>query len=398
MADLTTSPRQAGLFPGGPGRARPLAFEHPVFVTRPLLPALSDYTSRLEAVWASQQLTNAGLEHRSLEAELRTSLGAPWLSLLANGSLALLIGAQALGWGGEVITTPFTFPATPHALTRNGITPVFADIDPDTMCLDPASVSKLVGPRTRGILGVHVYGMPCDVSGLEAVAREHGLTIMYDAAHAFGTEIAGAPIASFGDATMFSFHATKLFHTAEGGALAVADPARKQTVDLLRNFGIASPDSVLMPGINAKMSELHAAMGRLVLELVPEERSRRRAVRESYRGGLAGIPGVRLVELPASVTHSEQYLIARVNAAEAGVSRDELHDRLLEFNIVSRKYFSPLCTEYECYRDLVAGGSSATRNAAKVATEVLALPFFSGLDEISIDNICSAIRYVVATA
>lgn len=373
--------------------ASPLPFEQPIYVTRPMLPPLEEYTTLLQEVWGSGWLANGGDQHRALEAELSQWLQTPELSLFNNGTIALIVACQAMRLSGEVITTPFTFPATPHVLSWNNITPVFADIDPDTLCIDPASAESLVNSRTSGILGVHVYGVPCDVRGFDTLARTYGLGVVYDGAHAFGTRVDGRPVASFGDATMFSFHATKLFHTAEGGALAVNDPDLKRRIDLLKNFGIKNENEVVMPGINGKMSELQAALGRVVLRHVDAERQSRAALRQVYEQRLDGIPGLRLLHLPAGVTDSLQYLVLRVEAGQAGCSRDVLHERLKRYNIITRKYFHPLCSEYSCYRQLPTASPRHLPNAYRVASEVLTLPFFGALAVDDVHRICDAIQY-----
>ena len=373
--------------------AAPSVFDKPVFVTRPLLPPLAEYTQLLQEVWDSGWLANGGAQHRALEAELSQWLGSPHLSLFNNGTIALIVACQALRLSGEVITTPFTFPATPHVLSWNNITPVFADIDPETLCIDPSQAEALVSHRTSGILGVHVYGVPCDVFALDTLSRAHGLRVVYDGAHAFGTRIDGKPIASFGDATMFSFHATTLFHTAEGGALAVNDPDLKKRIDLLKNFGIKNEDEVIMPGINGKMSELQAALGRIVLSHVDVERQRRAAIRALYQARLSPIAGLRLLAMPAGVTDSLQYLVLRVNATAAGCNRDTLHDRLKRFNIITRKYFNPLCSDYSCYSQLPSANPSRLPNAYRVAGEMLVLPLFGELSDDDVHHICDAIGY-----
>ena len=374
-----------------PHASTPVPFAQPIYVTRPMLPPLSEYTALLQEVWDSGWLANGGEQHRALEAELVQWLRVPHLSLFNNGTIALVVACQALRLAGEVITPPFTFPATPHVLRWNNITPVFADIDPETLCIDPAGVESRVTPSTTGILGVHVYGVPCDVHALDGIARSHGLRVVYDGAHAFGTQIDGQTIASFGDATMLSFHATKLFHTAEGGALAVNDPELKQRIDLLKNFGIKNEEEVVMPGINGKMSELQAALGRVVLRHVGQERQRRAAVRQVYEQRLAGIEGLRLHAMPAGVTNSLQYLVLRVNAEQAGCSRDTLHERLKRYNIITRKYFHPLCSEYSCYRQLPSASPQQLPNAYRVASEVLALPLYGALSGDDVHRICDTI-------
>ena len=358
-----------------------------------MLPPLGDYTELLQDVWASGWLANGGAQHQALEAELAQWLQVPHLSLFNNGTIALMVACQALRLTGEVITTPFTFPATPHVLSWNNVTPVFADIDPETLCIDPASVATRVTPRTSGILGVHVYGVPCDVNALGAIAQNHRLRVVYDGAHAFGTQINGQPIATYGDATMFSFHATKLFHTAEGGALAVNTPELKQHIDLLKNFGIKNENEIVLPGINGKMSELQAALGRVVLRHVAAERQRRAAILQVYEQRLAGIPGLRLHGMPDGVTNSLQYLVLRVNADQAGCNRDTLHERLKRYNIITRKYFHPLCSDYDCYRHLPTARPQHLPNAYRVVSEVLVLPLFGALTADDVHRICDAISY-----
>lgn len=381
--------------------AAPPPFAEPVFVTRPLLPPLPEVMRALEPVWASGWLTNNGAAHRSLQARLATVLGAPHLSLYGNGTLALVVGLKALGLepgAGEVITTPFTFPATVHALQWCGLTPVFADIHPHSLCLDPAAVAARIGPRTVGILGVHVYGMPCDVVALEALAARHHLALAYDGAHAFGTTAHGRPVAQWGDATMYSFHATKLFHTAEGGALALRNPAHKQRAELLKNFGIVDEDTVALAGINAKMNEVQAALGHVVLDHLGAERSRRAAIRALYAQRLRGLPGLNLLEMPPGVEDSLQYLVLRVSAAQAGISRDELHARLKHYNIITRRYFHPLCSRYPLYSSLPSAHPAELPVAEAVATEVLSLPLHGGLSEGDVHRIADAICHEVARA
>ncbi len=371
----------------------PLPFEQPVYVTRPVLPPLADYTALLQEVWASGWLTNGGAQHQALEVELGQWLQAPHLSLFNNGTIALIVACQALRLSGEVVTSPFTFPATPHVLSWNNVTPVFADIDPETLCIDPNRVEALITPQTSGILGVHVYGIPCDVLALQTLAHSRSLRVVYDGAHAFGTQINGRAISSFGDATMFSFHATKLFHTAEGGALAVNDPELKQRIELLKNFGIKNENEVLMPGINGKMSELQAALGRVVLRHVDAERQRRASIRAQYQSRLAALPGLRLLHMPAGTTDSQQYLVLRVEAEAAGCTRDALHERLKRYNIITRKYFHPLCSDYSCYSHLPSASARNLPVAYRVASEVLTLPCFGALTDGDVQRICDAIAY-----
>jgi dTDP-4-amino-4,6-dideoxygalactose transaminase len=363
-------------------------FDEPVFVTRPLMPPLEAVQARLADVWASQWLTNDGDQSVRLTRAIAAYLDAPHVSLFNNGTIALLAAVRALGLTGEVITTPFTFPATPHAVSWSGATPVFADIEPVTMTLDPAAVERLVTSRTKGILAVHVYGIPCDVRGLQAVADRHGLKVIYDAAHAFGTTVDGAGIASFGDASMFSFHATKLFHTAEGGALVCRDEATKGLVDQLKNFGILNQEEVGPVGINGKLNELQAALGLAVLDCVPAELQRRQAIIARYRERLAGAAGITLMPEPAGVRQSCQYFVVRIDGREFGRTRDEVHDALTRENVLTRKYFFPLCTDYACYRDLPSAAPGGLPVAREVVRQVLCLPLYGELPLGVVDEIC----------
>lgn len=373
----------------------PKPFEQPIYVTRPLLPPLTEYTERLEQVWESGWLANNGAQHQALEQSLSDYLRAPQLSLFNNGTIALIVACQALRLSGEVITTPFTFPATPHVLSWNNITPVFTDIDPVTMNLDPRGIEAKITARTSAILAVHVYGTPCDVHAIQELADFYGLKVIYDAAHAFGSEIDGQPIGTFGDATMFSFHATKLFHTAEGGALAVRDATLKRRIDLLKNFGIKNEFEVMMPGINGKLNELQAAMGLAVLGCIEQERTSRRRVAEIYRSRLLDFPGLSFNPVYEHVRNSHQYFIVRVDANTCGKTRDQIYDGLKEFNIHARKYFYPLCSEYSCYHQLPSAHPDNLPVAHRVASEVLSLPFFGALSDDDAHRICDVLMYLL---
>ena len=313
-------------------------FDTPVHVVRPRLPDLEGFVERLRTIWASGWLTNGGAQHLELELRLRHMLGVPSLSLFNNGTMALLTACRALSLRGEVITTPFTFPATPHVLSWLGATPVFADIDPATLTIDPDRIEPLITPQTTGILAVHVYGTPCDVDRLEAIARRHGLKLVYDAAHAFGVRVGGRGIGTFGDASAFSFHATKVFHTAEGGALACSDPELAGHAALLRNFGIRSEEEVELPGLNGKMNELQAALGLSVLDDLADEWRTRLQLSAVYRDALADLPGLaqpgpatggrRAAVLRGSRRRRSVRLLAR-RAAAAAARAERLHPEVL---------------------------------------------------------------------
>lgn len=374
---------------------KPVAFPYPIYITRPMLPPLAEYIEELKDVWDSQWLTNAGGKHAALEKAIARLVGNNKVSLFTNGTLALIVACQALRLSGEVITTPFTFAATPHVLSWNNITPVFADIDPVTMTLDPERIEALITSRTSAILGVHVYGYPCDVEAIQVIANRHGLKVVYDGAHAFGTRVNGRPITDFGDATMLSFHATKLFHTAEGGALVMQNPSMKEQVDFLKNFGIKDETTVLLPGINGKMNELQAALGLLTIKMVKDEQYRRQAIGRIYEERLRRIAGLFLPKLPQNVENSYQYYPIRITSAVARRSRDEVFEALRSYNIYARRYFHPLCSEYACYRMLPSAHPSYLPVATKTATEVLCLPFYGGLSDDQVQQICDVIEFVM---
>ncbi len=374
-------------------------FKKPIYVTRPLLPDLDVFKRQLEHVWESQWLTNNGHQHQLLEQRIVETLRVPHASLFNNGTIALITACQALGLTGEVITTPFTFAATPHVLAWNNLTPVFCDIDPVTMNIDPSKIEALITPRTSAILAVHVFGHPCDVAAIETIAHRHKLKVIYDAAHAFGAELTVTDetskklptkkgIGTFGDITMFSFHATKLFHSGEGGALTFNDPNLKPYIDLLKNFGIKNEDEVILPGINGKMNEIQAALGLVVLDEVQAERRRRQKILARYHHWLTGVPGIEFTKVPSSVTPSYQYFVIRINKQKFGKSRDEVHSEFKNYNIITRKYFYPLCSQYDCYRDLPSASPAQLPVANTIGQQVLSMPFYGGLSLKSVDKIC----------
>jgi len=360
-----------------------------------MLPPLDEYMDELREVWESQWLTNVGAKHVALERALGAFLGTDNVCLFNNGTIAMVTACQALRLSGEVITTPFTFAATPHVLSWNNITPVFADIDPVAMTLDPGKIEPLITGRTSAILGVHVYGIPCDVEGIQSVADRHGVRVVYDAAHAFGTRVDGKLVTDFGDASMLSFHATKLFHTAEGGALVVHDSQVKERVDFLKNFGIQDEVTVLMPGINGKMNELQAALGLLTLKMVSREREKRQAIAKVYHERLCEISGVILPRIDGRIDPSHQYFPIRVDADKACRSRDEVFDGLRRYNVYARKYFYPLCSDYSCYRMLPSAHPSYLPVAHNVASQVLCLPFYGGLGDDEVHRICDIIEWLI---
>lgn len=374
-------------------------FPEPVYVTRPLLPDLPEYTRLLEGVWDRRWLTNAGPMHGQLEQRLAEHLGVEHLSLFCNGTIALLVALHALNvHEGEVITTPFTFPASTHVLFWNGVQPVFGDIDPATCNLDPSCIEALITPRTRAIMPVHVYGTPCDTEAIEEIARRHGLPVIYDAAHTFGARRGGRPLAAAGDLSVLSFHATKVFTTVEGGAVVASNAEQKRYIDLLKNFGFAGEDLVLSPGINGKMNELQAAFGLLCLDQIDADLARRRALAGRYREQLAGIPGIAVVPAQHEPEGNGAYLPLRVSAAAYGRDRDALHALLRQANVISRRYFHPLCSHFEFYRGLDSAQPERLPHAEQAARELLCLPIYGSLSVEAVDQICSLVRALHASA
>ncbi len=368
-------------------------FDEPVYITRPLLPDIKEMSVKFEEIWSSGWLTNNGPQLALLEKRLLEVLKVPNLSLFNNGTIALIVACQSLRLSGEVITTPFTFPATPHVLTWNGIRPVFCDVDPITMNIDADRIESMITPQTTGILAVHVFGTPCDIIKIQNVADRHGLRVVYDAAHAFGVEINGAGIGTFGDVSMFSFHATKLFHTAEGGALSFNDGNLKPLIDLLKNFGIKNEEEVVMPGINGKMNEIQAALGLIVLDYIEEEKRKRQVLFDTYRQCLGGIEGISLPENEQSgLKNGFQYFVIRIDEKLFGVSRDDVYQEFKKYNVFTRKYFYPLCSDYACYKHLPSSVPANLPVANKVANEVLSLPFYGGLAPGDVKNISNILK------
>lgn len=380
------------------GNTAPRPFQYPIYVTRPLLPDLQDYVGTVRGIWQRASLTNKGAVHDALEAALCRYLRVPHLSLVGSGTSALMLSYRALELSGEVITTPLTSPATVNSLAWCGLTPVFSDVDPDDLTLDPDAVERAITPRTSAIVGVHIYGMPCRVDRLQAIAERHGLRVIYDGAHAFGTEIDGEPVATFGDATTLSFHATKAFNTAEGGAVASPSAELKRRVDLLRTLGIQDEVTVALPGINARMNELEAALGLANLEIIEAERDARAAIAQIYSKRLAGIAGLTCLELPKRVRHIRHYFVIRIDNSRARLSRDGLDERMKAFNVFPRRYFYPLCSNFSFYCELPSSAPDNLAVANRVADEVLCLPLYGALDHGAVHRICDIVEYLLGRA
>jgi len=366
------------------------AFDEPIYVTRPSLPPLADFVDGLEQIWDSRWLTNNGPLVRRLEDRLADRLNVAEALAFCNGTLALQIGLQALDLSGSVITTPFTFIATTHALFWNGLQPIFSDIDPTNLNLDPARIEEKITPQTTAILAVHVFGEPCDHEALADIARRHNLKLIYDAAHAFGVSTP-APIAQLGDMSMFSFHATKVFHTVEGGMLAFTVPDLRRRLGYLRNFGFESEVEVAMPGTNAKMNELQALMGLLMLDQLDEMIASQARIATSYHHSLNDIAGIVCSSPAPGVDGNHGYFPIRVTAA-FGCTRDALYEALKEFNVFTRRYFYPLVCDHPCYRTVPM--HDALPVARRVATEILALPMYPELSLDDTQRICDIIAHI----
>ncbi len=373
-----------------------LKFEKPVYVTSPILPDLGKFNDMLRAIWASKWLTNHGNMHAELEKRLESVLKVKNVSIFNNGTIALLTALKVLDLppGSEVITTPFTFPATPHCITWNHLKPVFCDISAESMTIDADMIERHVNSQTSAILGVHVYGIPCDTEKIEMIAKRHNLKVVYDAAHCFTTEINGAGIGTCGDMSMFSFHATKLFHTVEGGCLTYDNSEYREKLYFLRNFGIKNEDEVVDIGINGKMNELQACIGLLNLEIFEEEKRKRIAIRSTYVEQLQTVSGIRIVHVPEGVTDSMGYFVIRIHEDTFGLSRDAVYQKLKEYNVFSRKYFYPLCSEYEPYKSLPSSSEENLPVANRVKREVLCLPLFGGLGTAGAAQICEIIKRI----
>ena len=367
--------------------------DEPLYVTRPLMPPLAEFVPYLEQIWHNRQLTNAGPFHQQLERELADYLGVEHLALFANGTLALVTALQALRITGEVITTPYSFVATAHSLLWNGIKPVFVDIDPVTLNLDPDKIESAITPQTTAILPVHVYGRPCNVGRIQNIADTYGLKVIYDAAHAFAVEDGGGSILRHGDLSILSFHATKVFTTFEGGAIACADEKTKARIDHLKNFGFADEITVVAPGINAKMNEVQAAFGLLQLRNIGEALAGRQRVDIMYRNSLKDVPGIHCVPHPDSQRHNYSYFPILVGS-EYRISRDALYQKLRERGVFARRYFYPLISDFSMYRGLPSATHANLTNAKKIADAVLCLPIYPDLSAHHVEMIVHLIREV----
>lgn len=363
-----------------------------ITVTSPLLPPLEDFIPYLEDIWDRKWLTNNGHYHQELEKALCEYLKVPYISLFTNGTLPLIAAMQALRITGEVITTPYSFVATTHALWWNGIKPVFVDIDPVTCNIDPDKIEAAITPKTTAIMPVHVYGKPCDTARIQEIADRYGLKVIYDAAHAFGVEVNGESILEAGDMSTLSFHATKVFNTIEGGALVCHDLKTKQRIDYLKNFGFADEVTIMGPGINGKMDELRSAYGLLSLKHVDSAIEARQQIAIQYREGLKNIPGISFMEDMQGVRHNYSYFPIFVEAEKYGMTRDELYFKFKENNILGRRYFYPLISTFSTYRGLESAHKDHLPISHRVADQVICLPMHHQLSDDDISRILDLIR------
>ena len=361
-------------------------------VTSPLLPPLAEFTAMLEDIWQRQWITNNGQYHHQLEQALAEYLKVPFVSLFTNGTLPLLTALQALGIKGEVITTPYSFVATTHAIWWNGCTPVFVDIDPSTGNIDPAKIEAAITPRTTAIMPVHVYGNPCKTKEIQDIADRHGLKVIYDAAHAFGVEQDGESILRAGDISTLSFHATKVFTTIEGGAMIVHSEEMKQRIDYLKNFGFENDVTVVGPGINSKMDEVRAAYGLLNLRQVDAAIEARHRVATAYRNALHEVEGITFWDDQPGVRHNYGYFPIFVDAGKYGMTRDALYLKLREQGIFGRRYFYPLISTFAPYKDLPSAVPENLPNAHQLAEEVICLPMHHALSEEDVQKVIDAIK------
>ncbi len=365
--------------------------DKPIFVTQPLLPELDDFLPYLQEIWASKILTNGGPMHQKLEQMLAEYLGVEHVALFNNGTIALLTAIQSLRVTGEVITTPYSFVATAHSLLWNGIKPIFVDIDPETLNIDPRKIEAAITPQTTAIMPVHCYGTPCDSAALQSIAETYNLRVLYDAAHAFGVKDAGGSILRHGDLSILSFHATKVFNTFEGGAIICPDEKTKKRIDRLKNFGFADEVTVVAPGINGKMSEINAAFGLLQLQHIDKALERRQKIDTFYRRSLKNIPGIRLIGQQKNTTPNYSYFPILIEE-DYPLSRDDLYQKLKDHKIYARRYFFPLISDFPMYRAMPSAQRSNLPVAASIADQVLCLPIYPALEQHDLERILELIR------
>lgn len=362
-------------------------YDKQITVTSPLLPDLEEFNLMLKEIWDSKWITNNGQFHKQLEKNLAEYLGVPFVSLFTNGTLPLLTALQALRITGEVITTPYSFVATTHCIWWSGCKPVFVDIDPLSGNIDPEKIEAAITPKTTAIMPVHVYGKPCDTKRIQEIADKYGLKVIYDAAHAFGVKVNGESILNAGDMSTLSFHATKVYNTLEGGAMVMHDEVTKKRIDYLKNFGFAGETEVIAPGINSKMDEVRAAYGILNLRQVDAAIEARRQVAIKYREALRKVDGITFMEDMDGVQHNYSYFPIFIDAEKYGLTRDELYFKMKSANVLGRRYFYPLISEFSTYRGLPSATKENLPNAHKMADSVICLPMHHSLSDEDVTRI-----------
>ena len=362
-----------------------------ITVTSPLLPDREEFNKFLQEIWETKWITNNGCFHQELERALCKYLEVPYVSLFTNGTLPLITALQALRITGEVITTPYSFVATTHALWWNGIKPVFVDIDSRTCNLDPEKIEAAITPKTTAIMPVHCYGKPCDTKAIQSIADKYGLKVIYDAAHAFGVKVDGESILKAGDMSTLSFHATKVYNTIEGGALVMHDERTKKRIDYLKNFGFSGETTVVAPGINSKMDEVRAAYGLLNLRQVDQAISSRHRVADRYREALREVDGITFFDDIPRVRHNYSYFPIFIDAEKFGMTRDELYFKMRENKVLGRRYFYPLISTFSTYRSLESSNPKYLPVATKMAGEVICLPMHHELSVSDIKRVLEAI-------
>ncbi len=368
-------------------------FKESIYVTRPIMPSFDQYQQYLSSIWNSLWLTNEAYWHQKFTEALKQYLNVKELVLFCNGTIALLIALKILNIEeGEVITTPFTFPATPHVICWNGLKPVFCDIQKDTYGLDPKQVEEAITPRTKAILPVHVYGIPCDVDAYETISRKYSIPIIYDSAHTFGCRFRGRALCDYGDISVLSFHATKLFSTAEGGALICHNPEQARLAYFMKNFGIADEETIIGVGINGKMSELSASFGLALLPMVDEEIKKRNELYNLYCERLKNCSGIKLVSIPKGCEWNYAYFPIEIDKEQYGLTRDELYQRLRSCNIIVRKYFYPLCNKIPYYITHSQIPTHPTPIAEEISQRILCLPMYGSLNPEIVLQICELIQ------
>jgi dTDP-4-amino-4,6-dideoxygalactose transaminase len=366
--------------------------DKPIYVTQPFLPPLSEFIPYLEDIWERKWLTNNGYYHQELEKALCEYLGVKYISLFSNGTLALITALQALKITGEVITTPYSFVATTHSLWWNNIKPVFVDIEPGYFNIDPEKIEAAITPKTTAILPVHVYGNPCKVERIQEIADTYGLKVIYDAAHAFGVRYKGPSVLNWGDLSVLSFHATKVFNTFEGGAIVCHDEKTKKRIDFLKNFGFSGETTVVAPGINAKMNEIQAAFGMLQLKHLDKAILRRQEITDVYREGLKNILGISFFDEQTDVKHSYTYFPITIDSSVYGKTRDQVYTELKTNGIFTRRYFYPLISEFPTYKGLPSSSHENLSVANSISDKILCLPIYPDLKNEDLNHIINSLN------